>query len=663
MSRAIRFLLHPITRKSGGKLVFKIAVDGLLVALAVVAAYVTRFERIPVGTYGTQMMLIAPVLSLVRVTAWRGIGVYAQSWRLFGMREAISLAAGTFGVSFVLLFARAAMPYVAPRFVAVPFSVIALEGLFTLTGVTVVRVIARLFDEHSLREFNRREPGYTMRRALLVGAGRAGRLAARELRNRPDTGYEVVGFLDDDPARRGQVIEGVTVLGTTDAAAELAARTEAELFILTMPSVTRPQVRAVVERCRKSRLPVRTVPGFYELLGDRVEITKIRPLRVEDLLGRAVVNLDDEAWEQVRSAFAGKRIAVTGAGGSIGSELCRQLAKLDPSLLLLVENNENNLFDIDNEMRSSLGDRAVACLVDVRNESDIDRLFQSYRPEVVFHAAAYKHVPMMELHPSAAVDNNVRGTRCIARAAHKYGAERFLMISTDKAVHPANVMGASKRVAEMVVQSYALRSPTKFCCVRFGNVLGSRGSVLHTFSRQIESGGPVTVTHPDVTRFFMMIPEAVCLVIQAGAVGEGGEVFLLDMGEPVKVADMARQMIELAGFTTDDIPIEFIGLRPGEKLYEELLREEEGAEPSKVQGIFLAKLAPVEAVQLETSIARLERAADARDHVTIRRILATLTGYRASPDAPVTDDPSSARTASMQSRFEPIQGDRRLGHA
>lgn len=635
MTESLQSWVGPITRRHG-RLAIKLITDFSLVVFAVCLAYVVRFEEMPEGTYGRQMMLIASALPAFRILVWARFGIYTQSWRLFGLREASVMAASTVAVTTGLVMARLAMPYLLPAYVAVPFSVVALEGLFTLTGSTMIRVMARLIDERAIRRTRVRAT--PAKRALLVGAGRTGRQAVREFRHRPDSDYEVVGFLDDDVTRQHQVIEGVRVLGTTREAATVVSEHDVQVLILTMPSVSRGEIRQVVDRCKAANVPVRTVPGFYELLADKISITTIRPLEIEDLLGREVVGLDRSAWERVYQCFHGQVIAVTGAGGSIGSELCRQMVALEPAKLLLIENNENNLFDIDNETKAKLGDRVIPCLVDVRERSDIDRLFAKYRPDVVFHAAAYKHVPMMERHPSGAVHNNVLGTQMMVEAAHRYGVGRFLMVSTDKAVNPANVMGASKRAAEMVVQAQATTSDTKFCCVRFGNVLGSRGSVLHTFRRQIETGGPVTVTHPEVTRFFMTIPEAVRLVIQAAAVGQGGEVFLLDMGEPVKIVDMAKQMIELAGLTTEDVPIDFIGLRPGEKLYEELLRDEEGARPSEIDGVFLAQLAAVEPAILKPWVERLARAAERRDSELIRRLLGELTGYQPNPDAPVAPD-------------------------
>ena len=624
----------------------KVTADVAILTLAVVAAYLVRFERVPPPAFRAQMFTILPFMVLARLGAGRLVGMHRTSWRLFGLGEAIRATGAVLVVTGPLLLYRAVVLYIFPEHHPIPLGVIVLEGSFASAGLFAVRVTTRLIDEYLERESVRDRSGAPARRALLVGAGRAGRMTARELKSRPDAGYEPIGFLDDAALRKHQLIEGLPVLGTTAEVATIAARLRADVLVLTMPAAPRAQVREIVERCRSTGLPVQTVPGLYELVSGKVEITKIRPVRIEDLLGRDVVDRDEQVWSLVEAAFANKRILVTGAGGSIGSELCRQLAALNPARLVLFEANENNLFDIDNEMRAVLGDRAVPRLGDVRNASDVESAFEEHRPHVVFHAAAYKHVPMMELHPAAAIDNNVRGTRIVAETARAFEVERFLLVSTDKAVNPTSVMGASKRIAEMLVHSLARRTTSRFCAVRFGNVLGSRGSVLDTFRRQIEKGGPVTVTHPDITRFFMTIPEAVRLLIQACAVGEGAEIFLLEMGEPVRIVDMAREMIRLAGLAENEIPIEFVGLRPGEKLHEELLREGEHATPSNVEGILLARANALEQIDLVPWVARLEQAADEGDFATIRAMLATATGYAGTVKTSPTTQPSTEQVVS-----------------
>ena len=608
----------------------KIAIDSGVYVVALLCAYLLRFDGLPPEPHLTWMVWLLFAVPLLRAMVGWWQGTHRCSWRLFGLAEAFVVLRSVGLVSAALLVARLVVPHVSPGAVVIPLGVIALEGLGAAAAMLALRIGTRVFDERMHRERNRADAS-PRRRALLIGAGRAGRMAVRELRLRPDAGFDPVGFLDDDPTRRGQLIEGVPVLGTTAEAAEVARRVGAQDLVLTMPAASHDVRQLIAERCKSTGLPLQTVPGMYELIAGKVGITRIRPLRTEDLLGREVVRLDDEARRRVAGAFVGKRIVVTGAGGSIGSELCRQLARLGPAKLVLLERNENNLFDIEQEMRGSLGDRAVPCLADVADPEQVELAIAKHQPEVVIHAAAYKHVPMMERHPAAAVHNNVRGTRVVVEAAHRHGVGRFVLVSTDKAVNPTSVMGASKRVAELVLHGRAQTSAMRSCAVRFGNVLGSRGSVLHTFQRQIERGGPVTVTHPDVTRFFMTIPEAVRLLLQAAAIGEGGETFLLEMGESIRILDVARRMIALAGLSEREVPIEIVGLRPGEKLHEELLRYGERACDSGVDGILLARGAGSDDPGVRDQIAALEHAGEVRDVAAIRRMLEGLTGYAEPP--------------------------------
>ncbi len=615
-------------------------IDAVVMATALGLAFVVRFESIDPAPWGAMFAAACVPVVLTRFAAGRLLMLQTASWRLFALRDTERLALAVGLGSATMLSARLLWPALN-----IPVGVIGLEGLFTLLGCWATRVAVRAVDEAQARGVPAADKRPT--RALLIGADRDGRLAAEALRANPKAGYDVIGFIDDAADRQGRRIAGVPVLGTIDQVADIARAARADVLILAMPQASRSARRDVVERCRHAGLPLRTVPAYWELLGGTVEVSRIRQVKIEDLLGRDVATADEGRAAGLTAAYRGKRILVTGAGGSIGSELCRQLAGLDPAALILLEYGENNLFDIDAEVRPKLGDRTVTALVDVRDQRGLDRLFAKHRPEIVFHAAAYKHVPMMEAHPAAAVGNNVRGTRLVVEAAQTHGAARVVFVSTDKAVNPTNIMGATKRVGEMIVNARARLGTTKMCCVRFGNVLGSRGSVLHTFWRQIDAGGPVTLTHPDMTRYFMTIPEAVSLVLQAGTAGTGGEVFVLDMGDPVRIADMAAQMIELSGRGDDGIAIECVGLRPGEKLYEELAHNGEDLLPSGMPGINVVRQTSVSGSTILPWVARLEAAAEQRDVATIRQLLAMGTGYR-SGDAPAVEDQESYEDQSTR---------------
>nr|PZN02262.1 MAG: nucleoside-diphosphate sugar epimerase [Bacillota bacterium] len=426
------------------------------------------------------------------------------------------------------------------------------------------------------------------KRVLVVGAGHAGSLVIKEFKQNPELEMVPVGIIDDDKSKHGLSIYGVRVLGGREKIPYIVEAKKVEEIIIAMPSVDRREVKKIADICSATKCKVKIVPGIYELLNGKVDVRKIRDIRIEDLLGREPVRININAAKEY---LKGKKVLVTGAGGSIGSELVRQVARFEPELLLLFDISENNIFDLEHQLKTYFPkQKYIPIIGSIRDVAKVEAVMAKYRPDVVFHAAAHKHVPLMELNPMEAIKNNVFGTLYVAEAAKKYKAERFILISTDKAVNPKNVMGASKRVAEIIIQMMAKSSETRFAAVRFGNVLGSAGSVIPLFKKQIEAGGPVTVTHPEVTRYFMTIPEAVQLVIQAGAMAEGGEIFVLDMGEPVKILDLATEMIKLSGLEPGkDIKIEFIGLRPGEKLHEELFYDKEDVIKTQCEKIYLAK--------------------------------------------------------------------------
>ena len=426
-------------------------------------------------------------------------------------------------------------------------------------------------------------------RALIVGGGSAGDMILREILNSKYSRFNPVAIVDDDKMKVGRSILGVKIIGTTDDVEKITKEKDIDSIIIAMPSVDNEVKARIIEKCKKTGCKLKIIPGLYQILNSTTTMQdKIRDVEVEDLLGRESIKLDNEGIEDY---INGKTVLVTGGGGSIGSELCRQIAKFSPKMLIILDIYENNAYDIQNELKNDYKDLNLKVLIgSVRDKRRIDGVFNLYRPNIVFHAAAHKHVPLMEESPSEAIKNNVFGTFNVAEAADRYKVKRFVLISTDKAVNPTNIMGATKRCCEMIVQAFNERSETEFVAVRFGNVLGSNGSVIPLFKKQIKNGGPVTVTHKDITRFFMLIPEAAQLVLQAGAYARGGEVFVLDMGKPVKIYDLAEDLIRLSGLEPgNDIAIKVTGLRPGEKLYEELLMSEEGLQTTGHEKIFVGK--------------------------------------------------------------------------
>jgi FlaA1/EpsC-like NDP-sugar epimerase len=477
---------------------------------------------------------------------------------------------------------------------------------------------------------------------LLIGAGQAGVLAAREIHGRGDTGLVIKGFIDDDPQKQGSVIYGVKVLGTTEDMPWLVRTQGIDHVVITIAAASRNEIRRIVKLCELIPVKVQIIPGLYEILQGNVEVSRIRDVEIEDLLGREPVRLDEEDMSRF---LAGKAVMVTGAGGSIGSELARQTARFHPSSLLLVERAEFALFNIDRELRERWPEISIVPLVaDVSNEARLRAIFETHRPQVVLHAAAHKHVPLMEHNEAEAVKNNVLATHRIGELAGEFGVQAFVMISTDKAVRPASIMGASKRVAELVVQDLDRRYQTRYVAVRFGNVIGSAGSVIPIFREQIRNGGPVTVTHPDMMRYFMTIPEAAQLVLQAGAMGEGGEIFVLDMGQPVKILDLAKDTITLSGLKPfEDIDIVFTGIRAGEKLFEELQVRDECLTKTRHPKIYIGKIAAYPEQDVRRALERLaflcenERDSEVREYLGDLLPEARLSNGHSEPPDPVDD--------------------------
>lgn len=508
--------------------------------------------------------------------------LYESLWRYASIDEflctvAANLLAGT-TVYFVMDFIG--------MHIRLNVSIIAM--IFTMAFTIGIRVCFRLW-RRGLAFIPDIKKDKTKERALIVGGGSAGDMILREITNSEYSKFNPIAIVDDDKMKVGRSILGVKILGTTDDVEKITKEKDIDSIIIAMPSVDNEVKARIIEKCKKTGCKLKIIPGLYQILNSTTTMQdKIRDVEVEDLLGRESIKLDNEGIEDY---IKGKTVLVTGGGGSIGSELCRQIAKFSPKMLIILDIYENNAYDIQNELKNDYKDLNLKVLIgSVRDKRRIDGVFNVYRPNIVFHAAAHKHVPLMEESPSEAIKNNVFGTFNVAEAADRYKVKRFVMISTDKAVNPTNIMGATKRCCEMIVQAFNERSETEFVAVRFGNVLGSNGSVIPLFQKQIKKGGPITVTHKDITRFFMLIPEAAQLVLQAGAYARGGEIFVLDMGKPVKIYDLAEDLIRLSGLEPgNDIDIKVTGLRPGEKLYEELLMSEEGLKDTGHKKIFVGK--------------------------------------------------------------------------
>lgn len=496
--------------------------------------------------------------------------------------------------------------------------VLMLDLFTTIMLLSGLRMVIRLYHE----EFWGETRG-TARRFLIVGAGNAGEALLREMMRRKDIQYDAVGFIDDDPDKYRMKIHGIPVLGTVEQLPQICQKNNVDEIAIAMPSASRKKLRRVIQICQGTKLRFTTVPSITDIASGKLKVSQIREVDINDLLGREEVKLD---LKEIERFLTNKTVLVTGAGGSIGSEMCRQVCAFAPRQMLLLEQSENPLFFIERELKKDHPNVPMQALIcDIADQFRVDQLFDLYRPEVVIHAAAHKHVPLMETNPGEAIKNNICGTMNVANAADRIGSENFVMISTDKAVNPTSIMGSSKRIAEMYIQDLNHTSKTHFVTVRFGNVLGSNGSVVPIFRKQIDDGGPVTVTHPDMRRYFMTIPEASQLVLQAAAIGRGGEIFVLDMGEPVKIIDLARELITLSGFRPgEDIDIVFTGLRPGEKLFEELSIEGEDMAPTKHPKIAVWKNIPKDREFLRTHIQRLIEIAATQDYARIAQEIKVL---------------------------------------
>ncbi len=586
--------------------------DVVLIGLAFIFAFLLRFDftvppaLLPLFRQGLLVsLLIKPLVFLLS-------GLYRNLWRYASLQDGVEIAkvvtASTVISGFVLMYLRHFAPY--------PRSIFILDWFLLLAMIMSSRLVWRIYRETVIMP-RRNTAG---QRTLIVGAGEAGSLLLKEIRRQQDSAFSVVGFVDDDPQKAGMKLHGITVLGTTKELARLISSYSIEDVIIAIPTAAGNAMRDIIKSCEHCKVRFKTLPAISDIIEGKISVSQIKDVDICDLLGRDPVELNQRA---IRNYLEGKRILVTGAAGSIGSEICRQVARFSPAKLIVLDSAETPLYQIEKELSESYPDMRLApVLADIRQAARLDYVFEAFAPEVVFHAAAYKHVPMIEYNPVEAVTNNIMGTRLLAEKANSFGVQNFVMISTDKAVNPTNVMGASKRAAELFVQALSRQSTTNFTTVRFGNVLGSSGSVIPLFKEQIASGGPVTVTHPDVIRYFMTIPEASQLVLQAGCIGNGGEIFVLDMGKPVKIVDLAEELISLSGLTPhEDIEIVFTGLRPGEKLYEELLVAGEGVKPTAHQ-----KIKVLESVEYDLKVvtAAVDKLAQSAACADIREVMDSL---------------------------------------
>ncbi len=622
-------------------------------SLAFVAAFLLRFEGSLPQALASGLLGTLPLVVVAQYAAMLWKRVPSFSWVFFSLRDVLPVlgALGAAAAALVLLrfgFDALGGAFAATSLARLPVSVVLIDFALATAAVVGVRGARRL-----QRQWRREKKAHAESRGaatVLIGAGVAGKMLLQELVESPSLGYRPVAFLDDDRTKLGRVVGGLRVEGTTDEVADVAARHGARIALLAIASADRASVHRIFDLCNACGMHVKIVPTLRELVSGKTPISRVRDIAIEDLLGREPVEIEASSAPQ---AISGKTVLVTGAGGSIGSELCRQILRLEPRKLVLVERFENNLYEIHRELAQRPGgERVTPEIGDVADEPRMAEIFATHRPQVVFHTAAHKHVPMMERAPREAVKNNVFGTKTVADLADRFGAERFVFVSTDKAVRPSSVMGATKRIAELYVKELDARSSVRFASVRFGNVMGSAGSVIPLFQEQIARGGPVTVTHPEMERFFMTIPEAARLVLEAAGLAEGGEVMLLDMGSPVRIATLAENMIRLSGFEPyRDIDIVFTGVRPGEKLHEELALPEEVVAETQCKKVFVWR-GGTGSFSMHAALHRLRDPGRTPDEVrrTLREVLPEYaTETRAPvfvPPVPVAERGADARMAA-----------------
>lgn len=605
---------------------FLIVLDVILINVASFSALFIRFDfrlgQIPTH-YADAVLSYTIINTVTSIIIFALFRLYNSLWKYAGIDELVNIifACTISGIS----------QFIGMYFILkihVPRSFYPLSTLFTMAFIS----ISRFFYRYA-RRVAKRYHDTSQSRIMIIGAGEAGSMIIREIASSKYVHGTVICAIDDDKNKYGSYIQGVKVVGDRTKIIEAAEKYEITDIFIAIPSASRKDIKDILEICKETGCALKILPGMYQLINEEVSVTKLRDVEIDDLLGREPVKIDTEG---IMNYVKGKVILVTGGGGSIGSELCRQIAKHEPKRLIIIDIYENNAYFIQQELKSKYPELDLVVLIaSIRNAKRINWIMDHYRPDIIYHAAAHKHVPLMEDSPNEAIKNNVGGTYKLAAAADAYGVEKFILISSDKAVNPTNIMGASKRICEMIIQAYNKRSKTEFVAVRFGNVLGSNGSVIPLFKEQILRGGPVTVTHPDIIRYFMTIPEAVSLVLQAGAYAKGGEIFVLDMGEPVKILDLAKNLIRLSGYEPGkDIAIEFTGLRPGEKLYEELLMNEEGLRETDNKLIYIGKPIDMDEEAVLKEVEELDKAAkdeveDIRERV--KKLVPTYT-YTNNPE-------------------------------
>jgi FlaA1/EpsC-like NDP-sugar epimerase len=559
-----------------------VIVDVFIINISFLIAFILKYDGDVVyiiTTYLKTIIWVSIIATIIKLMCFIIFKLYNSLWSYAGIYEAMRL------ITALIISNAIVVSLVTILSISIPLSIFIMTFFIETLFMGGTRFLYRVLRRIKQRAFSYTEPE---NRLMIIGGGEAGSIIVKELEQSPFSDSKAIAIIDDDENKKNMKLHGVPVVGNRYDIVRVAKEMNIDEIIIAIPSAPKKEINAIYSECSKTDCKVRILPSISHIINGNVSMKKVRDVELEDLLGREPVKLE---LNKIALYLKNKVVLVTGGGGSIGSELCRQIAAFLPKQLILLDFYENNAYDIQNELKFKYPDlNLTAVIANIREEQRIDNIFRQYRPDVVFHAAAHKHVPLMEENPIEAIKNNVFGTINVVKSADKYKTSKFILISTDKAVNPTNVMGATKRIAEMIIQATNRHSKTKFAAVRFGNVLGSNGSVIPLFKKQIVNGGPVTVTHPEVTRYFMTIPEAVQLVIQAGSMVIGGEVFVLDMGQPVKIYDLARNLIKLSGYKPDeDIEIVFTGLRPGEKLYEELLLEEEGLSTTRHNKIFVAK--------------------------------------------------------------------------